>query len=341
MKKPLFLLLWWALVLWFSTQSYAYTDEQVEAKATEIKWIVNMIFADAKQKEKYAEPFKAIFEWCAKTCKNELSKLASAKIIETYDVDFLWAEPKKDKKEEKTDNTPKYNIKQYWLSEIIDWDTIKVYDENWEFYSVRLIWIDAPESNDTRYWYVECYWEEATKHLKDLVWNEKLIQIEFDNSQWLYDKYDRMLWYLVISWVNLNKQMIRDWYAYEYKYDKVYKYYSEFQRAESDAKSESLWVWWNTTCMWLRWDKTETKKKVTEYEENQKKLAEEERQRKLEELKKSYSSSSSSYWQWSSYNSSSSYRPSECELHVWHRGERWWCYYINSNWNKSYNPSCC
>ena len=92
--------------------------------------------------------------------------------------------------------------------------------------------------------------------------------------------------------------------------------------------------------MWLRWDKNETKKKVTEYEENQKKLAEEEKQRKLEELKKSYSSSSSSYWQWSSYTSSS-YRPSECELHVWHRGERWWCFYYNSHWNKSYNPSCC
>jgi hypothetical protein len=48
-----------------------------------------MIFSNPKDKEKYALLFKQIFENCSKNCKNELSRLATAKIILTYDEDFL------------------------------------------------------------------------------------------------------------------------------------------------------------------------------------------------------------------------------------------------------------
>lgn len=347
MKKNLALLVLWVYIFWLTIPSYAFTDSDVEAKATELKWLITQIFSDKKNYDKYSKVFKEIFEWCAKTCKNELNKQASAKIIETYDVDFLWTEPieKKEEKKSEDDNKPHWVIRQYWLQEVIDWDTIRIYDNSWD-YKVRLIWIDAPESNDTRFWYAECYWEESTKHLKELIWENKLIQIEFDDSQWLYDKYDRMLWYLVIDWENLNEKMIKDWYAYEYTYNKKYKYSDKFERAEKDAKNDKLGVWWENACLWLRWDKTETAKKVKEYKEEKEKQEREASRSSYYSYpsSSSYSSSSSSYssyWQWSSYSSSSSYRPSECELHTWYRGERWWCYYINSKWNKSYNSSCC
>ena len=120
MKKPLILSLLWVLSLLVTLPSYAaYTDTQVESKATEIKWLVKLIFAKPKVKEKYQYIFKDIFAGCAKTCKNELSKLASAKIIETYDEDFLdW----------KKENT---NTETYKLDSVIDWDTIKIIDQKW------------------------------------------------------------------------------------------------------------------------------------------------------------------------------------------------------------------
>ena len=59
--------------------------------------------------------------------------------------------------------------------------------------------------------------------------------------------------------------MLEDGYAYEYKYDKAYKYYSDFQKAESTAQSKWLWLWDKTKCWWERWDIKEAEKKATEY----------------------------------------------------------------------------
>jgi hypothetical protein len=189
MKKPLILSLLWVLSLLVTLPSYAaYTDTQVESKATEIKWLVKLIFAKPKVKEKYQYIFKDIFAGCAKTCKNELSKLASAKIIETYDEDFL------DLKKEDT------NTETYKLESVVDWDTIKIIDEKWATHSIRMIGLDSPESYATRYWYTECYWKEASEHLKEILKDVKEVQLEFDSTQWETDKYGRLLAYIFVNW---------------------------------------------------------------------------------------------------------------------------------------------
>ena len=95
MKKPLILTTLWLLCLSLSLPTYAYTDAEVDAKATEIKWLVKLIFAKPKDKEKYQYVFKDIFAGCAKTCKNEfgaIMKLFSTFItpFEKYDVTLVW-----------------------------------------------------------------------------------------------------------------------------------------------------------------------------------------------------------------------------------------------------------
>lgn len=240
MKKPLILLALWVLSLWISIPSYAYTDAEVETKATEIKWLVRLIFRNPKDKEKYQYVFKDIFAGCAKTCKNELSKLASAKIIETYDTDFL------------DENKQTDDYATFKLDSVIDWDTIKVIDDSWEKYSVRMIGLDSPESYATRYGYTECFWKEASEYLKSLLKDVSEVQLESDSTQWDTDKYGRILAYVFVKWVNINKKMIADGYGWEYTYNLPYKYQKEFKEAMSNAEKNNLGLRSSNACNWER-----------------------------------------------------------------------------------------
>lgn len=130
----------------------------------------------------------------------------------------------------------------YEVISVIDWDTIKIVYE-WKEQYIRMIWIDAPENSTTRYWYVELYWNEAKQKLIDLIWKNKII-IELDETQWTYDKYDRLLAYIFINWENINKKLIELWYWKEYTYNKPYKYQNEFKSAQEYAENNELWIWW-------------------------------------------------------------------------------------------------
>lgn len=135
------------------------------------------------------------------------------------------------------------NIK---VDKVVDWDTVRVF-LNWESTKVRLIGVEAPESNDTRYGYTECYSQASSNYLTNLLSN-KTIWLEYDSSQWQYDKYDRILAYIFLNWENINKKMIENWYAWENTFDLPYKYQKEFKEAESKAKQWSLWLWNKNTC---------------------------------------------------------------------------------------------
>lgn len=156
-----------------------------------------------------------------------------------------------------TDNQTKYLINQLysyvweliWYSQdekyevlkIIDWDTIKIlYD--WEETNIRMIWIDAPESSKTRFWYIEEYWSEATEKITEIIWDNK-VSVELDESQWKYDKYNRLLAYVIVDWENVNLEMIEAWFAKEYTYNSDYKYKIAFENAEEKAKEENLGMW--------------------------------------------------------------------------------------------------
>lgn len=136
------------------------------------------------------------------------------------------------------------------VSKVVDGDTIKVF-LNGKIQSVRLIWIDTPESNTTRYGYIECYWDEAGYFLTTLLWNQK-VSLLYDETQWKYDVYNRLLAYVILSGQNINKMMIEYWYAWEYTYNEPYKFQTEFKSAEVQAQKDDIWLRSPKTCNWER-----------------------------------------------------------------------------------------
>jgi len=139
----------------------------------------------------------------------------------------------------------------YTFLKVIDWDTLKVKNNNEEI-NIRMIGLDAPEKSTTRYWYTECFWNEATNHLTEILSWITTIQVEQDPTQWETDKYWRLLWYVFFSWNNINQKMIEDGYWFEYTYNLPYKYQKEFKKAEKSARLNKLWLWDKNTCNWER-----------------------------------------------------------------------------------------
>lgn len=145
--------------------------------------------------------------------------------------------------------TDRNNV-EYSVKEVIDWDTVKV-SYLWKDSNVRFIWIDSPESYITRFWYKECYWEEAKNYLKNLIeW--KKVTLEIDESQWKTDKYNRLLAYINFNWENINNKLIEEWYAWEYTYNKAYKYQDTFKTSQNTASENQKWLWASNTCNWER-----------------------------------------------------------------------------------------
>jgi len=276
MKK--FLFLFWCCILFGFT--YA-----IEISADVLYLLAVEIIADW---EATKEQMVWIFQSCeknnkklSKQCKEVLQKLwETEKQSETAAEEKLWI-----------------------LKEVIDWDTIKV-EENGSTYNVRMIWLDAPESSTTRYWYIEEYGAEAKDHLKQLL-NWKNISLEFDETQGEEDKYWRKLAYVFVNGNNINKQMIEDGYAWEYTYNLPYKYQSEFKEAQKTAELKNNGLWGVTH--WERVKDGETVQKTT----------------------------TSNYI---TYNTSSSL----CAGHTWFTGPRGWCYYVDWN-SKVYDSTkvCC
>lgn len=215
---------------------------------------------------------------------------------------------------------------EYEVIKIIDWDTIKIKYE-WEEINIRMIGIDSPENSTTRYGYIEKNWDLAKEKIEELIGNNK-ITIELDDTQWKYDKYNRLLAYVFVSWININQKMIEVWYANEYTYNKSYKYQKEFKEAEKNAKNKKVGIW-------------------KEVEEN---ILEEE-PKELENNKNYFtwprwgcyyinSNGNKSYvdrsycgtGDYNDYSNSSNYSNGRT-YYQWSRGG---CYYYNSNWNKSY-----
>ena len=148
-----------------------------------------------------------------------------------------------------SNTNPKVN-ENIRVEEVVDWDTIRV-TLNWRSEKIRLIWVDAPESYDTRYWYTECFWMASSNYLTNLLSN-KTIWLEYDSTQWTYDKYNRILAYVFLNWENINEKIISDWYAWEYTYDLPYKYQKEFKKAENNARTSYKWLRNKNTCNWER-----------------------------------------------------------------------------------------
>ncbi len=140
----------------------------------------------------------------------------------------------------------------YEVVSVIDWDTIKISYANQNF-NIRFAGIDAPESSTLRCGKVECFWPEAKTYLKSLLENQTIrFESSLDSSSSTQDSFDRFVWYIYLSWENINQNLIKNWYAREYSYkNKDYKYSAEFKSAQNYAQANSLWLRWD---VWNNWD---------------------------------------------------------------------------------------
>jgi micrococcal nuclease len=129
---------------------------------------------------------------------------------------------------------------EYLVTEVIDGDTLRIIYGD-EERSVRLIGIDTPETRHPTAG-VECFGKEATAKLESLV-DGKVVTLEFDPTQDKEDRFGRLLLYVWVDELFINRELIKQGYAYEYTYDDPYRYQQEFKRLEEKARSREVGLW--------------------------------------------------------------------------------------------------
>ena len=145
--------------------------------------------------------------------------------------------------EESLQQTKEKSKKSEWYKvfSVLDWDTFRYRDESWKLQSVRLLGVDAPESNTTRYKKTECYWKEAKDYLSQLI-KGKQVEIVFDPTQQITDRYGRQVAYVYLDGVLVNQDLLEKGYAREYTYKSDYSKQTEFRQAATQAKQQKLWM---------------------------------------------------------------------------------------------------
>jgi micrococcal nuclease len=111
------------------------------------------------------------------------------------------------------------------INSVIDGDTVKVNGS-----SIRLLGINAPESH-------EKYYEEAKEFLELEVLN-KTVYLEYGKER--YDKYHRVLAYIFIENININKKIVEKGFANYYFPSGRDKYYPEFKQAWETCLDSNL-----------------------------------------------------------------------------------------------------
>lgn len=115
---------------------------------------------------------------------------------------------------------------------VVDGDTFVI--ETGE--RVRVIGINAPEMKTE-------YGEPAKEHLLALI-DGKTVDLQPDHISADKDVYGRLLRYVYLDGVDINKKMVTDGYAIaflKYPFDKE----AEYKQEETNAKTASLGIWQN------------------------------------------------------------------------------------------------
>ncbi len=129
---------------------------------------------------------------------------------------------------------------------VIDGDTVDVRVGD-QVVRVRLIGIDTPETVDPRT-PVQCFGREASAKAHELL-DGQTVTLAADPSQDDRDRYDRLLRYVWLADGRLfNQEMVAQGYAFEYTYDRPYKYRDAFKQAERDAREAQRGLWSPETC---------------------------------------------------------------------------------------------
>lgn len=147
-------------------------------------------------------------------------------------------------------NSPTSATSSYRVTHVVDGDTVDI-ERDGVTIRVRLLGINSPESVDPRR-PVECFGKEASRYAKNILDNQEVLLVT-DPSQGMLDKYGRTLAYVfLLDARNFNQQMIAEGYAYEYTYNKPYRYQYAFKQAEYATQREEKGLWASTTCSGMK-----------------------------------------------------------------------------------------
>lgn len=130
---------------------------------------------------------------------------------------------------------PNHNEQFVKVLKVIDGDTVQI--EGGKI--IRYIGIDTPESVDPRK-QVQCFGKEATERNKKAV-EGKIVKIEKDVSE--TDKYNRLLRYVYVDGIFLNKQLVKEGFAVASAYPPDIKYQDELENAEIEARAHNRGLW--------------------------------------------------------------------------------------------------
>jgi micrococcal nuclease len=125
-----------------------------------------------------------------------------------------------------------------YCQRVVDGDTIEILIQG-QVYKVRYIGVDTPETVDPRR-PVGYYGKEASNKNKELVL-DRVVFLEKDISD--VDKYGRLLRYVYVGDVMINKELIRLGYAKVATYPPDVKYVTVFLNAEREARNSKLGLW--------------------------------------------------------------------------------------------------
>jgi micrococcal nuclease len=123
---------------------------------------------------------------------------------------------------------------------VFDGDTILVKIQGREE-KVRLREIDAPEISTRKQKGQEPWGRKAKKFLRSEVSN-KPVRLEIEDGQ-ERDDYQRLLAYVFVGDLFLNREMIRSGNAFFYGGPFLGKYYEELKKAQREASEKGIGIW--------------------------------------------------------------------------------------------------
>lgn len=116
------------------------------------------------------------------------------------------------------------------VTRIIDGDTFET--ETGE--KVRLIGINAPEISDI-------FGQEAKQYLSHLIL-DKNVELQSDNISNDRDRYQRLLRYIIVDGIDINKKMVSDGFAFAYlKYH--FSKSTDYEQAQIKARETNKGIW--------------------------------------------------------------------------------------------------
>lgn len=167
------------------------------------------------------------------------------KFDKNYERSFYFENCEKDPATQ-TSNSSSTSTQLFDVVDTSDGDTI-IISKDCKSVTVRLIGIDTPETVDPRK-PVQCFGKEASEYTKNNLKGKK-VQIETDETQDTYDKYGRLLGYVILEdGTNFNLRLVEEGYAHEYTYKTPYRYQKEFKEAQVSAKANRKGLWGFGVC---------------------------------------------------------------------------------------------